>query len=1274
LIITVIMLSVITFLAVAFLALSGREKGSVKISTDQTAARLAADTALVRAQNDLLANILATRNLANYGLAVSTNFVRWDGFDPAAVDGRTNVNYYHLIGGGALSGSQSLQNLANLFYNPSPPVFITNRFFANSNEFRSYLDLNRNGRLDLTGLWGVTNRFNLPVYDSSNRLVMAYQTGDPQWIGTLERAELPHSSSNRFVNRFAYLALPIEKSLDLNFIHNNSKNPGMANGYLRNQGFGSWELNLAAFLTDLNTNYWNLSGAIYNYTTNAALASTGTSFDDAYTMWNWRRGSLPQRSVQTLYGSAGVNAFLNDGADGYSAGLVLENPGGYATDPDFGRTANPWAGADLPNHYFTTQDLFDSTKVGAPFVNRLLTAGAQPDTYDQSTFYRLLSQLGTDSAPDDEDKLNLNYKNVGGLSATNFVPWTPLDFFTNAAQRLLAKYTQEWLDTDYSSYTNTFRTNQAFGLNSIPVWVSNRFPDPFVYTPSVHRLLQLAANITDSKTNSLLPSVFRPIFERKPEGLFIVGYEQVPTNNVNAFLTLPYEPSAVPSGGPQYINVYGVPWVVGAKQGLPNFNEFSMHSVFEVTRKLQITRRSRTAPRSTWQTNLMYVAGISNAIGVEAWNSYRNPFTNPVLIRVSGDIHMVLTNEFGVPLASSGPLNYSIPLLALTNTAAPKFWPGYGMAAAPAAGSFIVPLLTNIAFLPASVYNSITHTFNTNLNAPFQTGQGFPQPQWGLTISGRLRFIMQLDNANGPIIDYVQLDNLNGFRQLSEEIRDPDNGLGFDGLWSTNYLPNTLLPQGVFNQMDVSLGNAGGDTTDWRPYTRGALSGNDKAFAIDYFRALYGLTPLRFPGIINTSLVQQVPFNPTRRRAMQFSWQANDPLVHYTAGDLLDVARTNTVEKLTLSSPLQLLKNIGVINDRYSPWGGNPVNANDENATLGFDASVKDPLVRRSDDWQFPTNALPTLGWLGRIHRGTPWQTVYLKASDLQIAQYPGALHPLDWTAVYPNSALRWVQWSGDTIHWTTNANDYVDAFYNRPVADRLLFDVFTTAVNDNAARGRLSVNQTNLAAWSALFSGVVALTNSSSVSDLTRNRPPQYRPVLIEPAGSYDSFNTNTWPPLAWLVAGINAERERTNALGGYVHPGGWFKSTGDILSVPQLSDASPFLNLVTNSVVLQRGVSDAAYEWLPQQILPLLRSGEPRFVIYAYGQSLRPAESSIITASGPYFGLCTNYQITAEVAARAVVRVEGSPNPADAKNPNPRRHYPPRLIIESYNYLPPE
>jgi hypothetical protein len=100
---------------------------------------------------------------------------------------------------------------------------------------------------------------------------------------------------------------------------------------------------------------------------------------------------------------------------------------------------------------------------------------------------------------------------------------------------------------------------------------------------------------------------------------------------------------------------------------------------------------------------------------------------------------------------------------------------------------------------------------------------------------------------------------------------------------------------------------------------------------------------------------------------------------------------------------------------------------------------------------------------------------------------------------------------------------------------------------------------------------------------------------------------------------------------------------------------------------------LNDAAVEWLPQQVLSLLRRGDPRFVIYAYGQALHPAENSVLT-SGPYFQMCTNYQITAEVATRAVVRVEGSPDPRNRNHPDAKKRYPPQLVVESFNYLAPD
>ena len=122
---------------------------------------------------------------------------------------------------------------------------------------------------------------------------------------------------------------------------------------------------------------------------------------------------------------------------------------------------------------------------------------------------------------------------------------------------MLRTYTANWYNSDKEAFTNTFAVTQPFSITNIPVWVSNRF----VYSPSVNRLLQLAANIYDASTNgnNNLPHVFRPLFERYRNGtnndIFIVGY--VPVTFVNNYtdpqLGPPYDAtqlSGAPTGRP----------------------------------------------------------------------------------------------------------------------------------------------------------------------------------------------------------------------------------------------------------------------------------------------------------------------------------------------------------------------------------------------------------------------------------------------------------------------------------------------------------------------------------------------------------------------------------------------------------------------------------------------------------------------------------------------------------------------------------------------------
>src|SRR6516164_1450773 len=98
LVITLIMLSVITFMAIAFLVLSRGERSSVGTATDQSLARLAADNALERVQAELVAPMIVSGNASSFGLMVSTNYISQIGFQggnafPAILTSATNVSY-----------------------------------------------------------------------------------------------------------------------------------------------------------------------------------------------------------------------------------------------------------------------------------------------------------------------------------------------------------------------------------------------------------------------------------------------------------------------------------------------------------------------------------------------------------------------------------------------------------------------------------------------------------------------------------------------------------------------------------------------------------------------------------------------------------------------------------------------------------------------------------------------------------------------------------------------------------------------------------------------------------------------------------------------------------------------------------------------------------------------------------------------------------------------------------------------------------------------------
>lgn len=1224
LITTLIMLSVVTLMAVTFLAVSRRERASVTTSSDRQDARAMADVALQRAEAEMVSRVLATGNLLSYEYLVSTNYQNPLGFFPGNTN-IANVNFRY-PDGSAVTGDDLLQVYRNLQVDPRAPVFITTNAFTGAQDFRFFLDFNRNGLYETNGIQIEIGTDGLSLGFTN------FHVGDPEWIGVLRRPEQAHSGSNHFVGRYAFLVLPVGRSLDLNFIHNEGKRLGSAfdNGYFRNQGVGPWELNLAAFLRDLNTNAWNR----YDYLTNLGVSSREIAFDNARTLLRERYRLGPAdgtpsfnrlASVRALYpffDSAGT-AFLRDGIDGYADGplqLGIGRPydlsGTTFTILENDNPALSWPGAPNPSQYFDIQALFalrdTASVVQDRFTNRLISVSITNSTYDRHTFYRLLGQLGTDSVPANRDRIHLNYDNrldftpglegaipgpLLGWHATNFIPWTTAGaFFTNAADRMLkALHPRPGIDMPAGSV--------QIAVTNIPIWPTN------YYSPAVHRALQLAANIYDATTNRpsatgapFLPTVFRPLFNADPAvpgGLRIADVAEL-GQTADEFWT----EVTIPGRDRRFA---GYPLILGAKKGHPNFNEFELQTVVVAGRKIELAKRSPTSLPVF--TNQLYTLAISNVFGIEFWNSYRDPYPRELELRVRLESAIVLSNEFAAIRTWTNIINHSSVIPANT-------WEGE---------QFRIPVSTNLVFLPPSVYRrdglliSVTNALGLNV---FETAAGFPIPTWRLNVTNRVvAALIDRSIAGGRFVDFVDLNNLTSHIDISRELFGQQNLAGETSLVGSFWVTNRVqgIPEGIRNQVQASLGQI--NVPNWHSASAEPLQGNDKLKAIERFRQFVGLSSPTAPP--SPTLRMQAPFSPAIKLLHQKSWQANDPLVNRTVWDLEDPARTNLIERLP---PLFVIdaerSNIGKINQRYRPWQRGLYSSGD---ATDFDPSLKDPQIRSSDDWDFPTNALPTIGWLGRVHRGTPWQTVYLKSLPPDPAAAAG-------------TARQWYRWSGHPIwRWP---GDLIP-LGTHPTNDWRILDLFTTAFDDNASRGLLSVNQSGLAAWSAVFSGVPILTNQVAGTNVS--------PHIIEP---------NT-PELRAVVDGINFARS--------LRPAARFNTLGEVLSAPELTLASPYLRMDPS----QNGIpADAVVERIPQMTLGLLRTDEPRFVVLAYGQSLRPAPASVVTDFGPYFQMPTNYSITGEYVTKTLMRLEQvfEPDPVTGMG-----RFRIRAVKESYNEVPP-
>jgi hypothetical protein len=724
----------------------------------------------------------------------------------------------------------------------------------------------------------------------------------------------------------------------------------------------------------------------------------------------------------------------------------------------------------------------------------------------------------------------------------------PVAFFTTIADKML-------------------RSTFAFGVTNIPVYSNG----VYVYTPAVQRLLQFSANLYDANNTNFFPVVFRPLLGRDVAGnIFIVGYAQVTgvTGPDDPQLSRPYDVSQLTgaataliadANGP--VNVYGVPWIIGAKKGLPNLNQLSLLTAATFTRKLQFTRSSLDPATATYATNQMYVMSIGNSLGISFWNSYASAYPRPVAVHASDTLSLKLTNGIHEWTQTTN----------FTLDAAVTLWPG-GLwtgnppYSSPAAQSFLTNSWTSL-LLSSSAYDFNSGAFDPTFQWQ-STSPPLPAlPTFGLAIANCLQAFI-LDGTN--VIDYVQLNGLNGDGNLNQALADnnyPDISNQFLQ-WSTNCPPSSTTPYGVINQIWVSLrpqsAPLGGSWTT-APTPMGMTTpAAEAAYFLGFFAPSFQYQGANY---VNTLQTMQAPYTPSRTVYSSFLLQANDPLVHYLASDLnsqngaLSVWGNNKFINGTwyhsddlLIQPMPVTP-ITPIGGRFQPWlrkGQMDVYPIDQVIPVTNNYGVRDPLVYEPDYWNFPSNVLCSLSCLGQVHRGTPWQTFYLKDADF--------LKNIIVSGTVTNyvGTNTWALWTGDL--------DTNDAALMAPGNDRQLAGLLMSLLNTNDPTHLFSVNDADPAAWENLLGGFTVYSNSRPF--VAASSPVTFTTSLLDSNSAQAAIIAN----------GIL--QAQTN---------GYFYSIGDVFACSALSAQSPFLNLGGSQKLY--GITDWEYEAIPAQLLPLLR-----------------------------------------------------------------------------------
>jgi hypothetical protein len=720
-------------------------------------------------------------------------------------------------------------------------------------------------------------------------------------------------------------------------------------------------------------------------------------------------------------------------------------------------------------------------------------------------------------------------------------------------------------------------------------------------------------NVYDSTTNRVdvnpgddpaypyLPTIFRPIFYEGPRDqagrrqIFIISYSEVTSADLAPGRSNPFIGSVPPHdlSDPQDLYdrgivqpghmVYNVPLVVGARKGLPSFDELAVDTQIQGARKLIYHRFGTSTDGPVTEIDPVYLLAVTNVVGVQVWNPYAAAYPRPLQMQVWPDTSVLVTN-----LETGHLLNAVHQRLPVSPTNYPIIttWPGYNTVAPQS--SFLTPLGSpdaSYVFMPTnSVYSFVSDCFIVN-GAPDRTPgmTNFHVPLFQLTVKTRLRYAL-VDTVANRLVDYVNLaaiyvTNLPQILMVNPDGSSPCGRTyspvySKGGMWCTN-LPTSgsadrTMPFGVRMQIDVSRGVGYTGPVDWRDSLPDPIYGADHNQAVDRFLAQFDLGTGFYPKV-NTF---HAPFQPFRNIHVLTLWQANDPLVHYTVSDLKNARDFPSPYYLDVLPNALPPTPFRTVNSRYGPWGGNPLGGSA--STTKYDPTLKDPMAKVSgnpNDWAFPTNQMSGVSWLARVHRGTPWQTVYLKSAATNLST--------------------WVQWTGNDLLVTNLgqlstglvplAGTINDASLTQPTNDWRLASLLVSLLSTNDPRQLLSANQTHLSGWLGALDGMVVLTNNLGDGQV----PPA--------SGGFASLlMASNSPQAAMIAAAISSARSS--------QPHQRFQNPGDLLSTPELSSASPWLN-TSSYLQLQFGLSDEAYEAIPSQLLPFLRADSAGWVVEAGG-----------------------------------------------------------------------